>query len=328
MKLSIAMCTFNGASYLRQQLDSISHQTRLPDEMIICDDASADNTLSIINDFAMQATFPVFVYHNNKNLGINLNFEQAIKLCTGDVIALADQDDLWHTNKLNIIMNAFEKNQGISYIFTNAKLIDQNSDPINFTLWNSVNFNRKDYQQFCDGKQIHLFLKRNIVTGTTLAIRANLKEFIFPISKYCVHDNWIAMLASAIGAWGLPINNSLVSYRLHANQQIGTSKSTFDSIRLRFSARKNDSFINEIKMFQDLKSQLNNIPEETFNHNKQVVLKLLDQKIALVSNRKLIQSSKGTIKLMLIFLEIVKGNYHRFSNYAWHSIGRDLFYFW
>ena len=87
------MGTYNGGPYLREQLDSIAAQTHLPDELVVCDDDSTDRTVAILEDFAATAPFPVRVYVNPKNLGTAKNFERAIGLATGEVIALADQDD-------------------------------------------------------------------------------------------------------------------------------------------------------------------------------------------------------------------------------------------
>src|SRR5882762_9087557 len=100
MKISIAMCTYNGARYLREQLDSIAAQTRPPSELIVCDDNSLDETREIVAGFAASAPFPVRLGVNEQNLGSIRNFERAIKLCEGDLIALSDQDDVWLPEKL------------------------------------------------------------------------------------------------------------------------------------------------------------------------------------------------------------------------------------
>ena len=102
--ISVAMCTYNGEKYLREQLESIALQTRLPAELVICDDRSTDSTSEIIRNFADSAPFPVRFNLNPVNLGgatkgITKNFEQASRLCTGDLIAFCDQDDVWLPKK-------------------------------------------------------------------------------------------------------------------------------------------------------------------------------------------------------------------------------------
>ena len=93
--LSVAMCTYNGSRHLSEQLESIGTQTRLPDELVICDDCSSDDTIRIIERFSASAPFAVRLEINTQNLGSTKNFEKAIRLCQGDLIALADQDDVW-----------------------------------------------------------------------------------------------------------------------------------------------------------------------------------------------------------------------------------------
>ena len=111
MKISVAMCTFNGAEFLPAQLESIFAQTRRPDEIVICDDGSSDETQQLLTKFAAKSPVPIALKLNQQNLGSVKNFEQAIKLCNGDVIALGDQDDVWRHDKLESIEHAFRNTQ-------------------------------------------------------------------------------------------------------------------------------------------------------------------------------------------------------------------------
>src|SRR5258708_3955131 len=99
-RISVAMCSYNGARFLREQLESIATQTRLPDELIIFDDRSTDETIEIIDAFVKHARFPVRVEISESTRGATKNFEKAIALCQHEIITLADQDDVWHPNKL------------------------------------------------------------------------------------------------------------------------------------------------------------------------------------------------------------------------------------
>ena len=96
MMISIAMTTFNGESFLKDQLESISNQTYLPDELIISDDCSSDNTIKIIENFIDRAPYEIRLIKNIKNNGFTKNFEIALNACQGDIIFLADQDDYWY----------------------------------------------------------------------------------------------------------------------------------------------------------------------------------------------------------------------------------------
>ena len=100
LTFSVALCSYNGAKFILEQLDSIAAQTRTPDELVICDDGSCDATIAEVANFASRASFPVRVHVNEAVLGPTKNFERAIALSGGDVIALCDQDDVWHSDKL------------------------------------------------------------------------------------------------------------------------------------------------------------------------------------------------------------------------------------
>jgi glycosyltransferase involved in cell wall biosynthesis len=102
MKVSIALCTYNGEQYICNQLNSILNQSFPVNEIIVCDDASTDATIQILEDY--KARFPgvITIYKNSINKGTIRNFENAITLTRGEIIFLSDQDDIWNVN--NIIL--------------------------------------------------------------------------------------------------------------------------------------------------------------------------------------------------------------------------------
>lgn len=107
LKISIALATFNGAQFLKEQLASLVEQTFLPAELVVTDDGSTDETLAILEGFADVAQFPVLVHRNEQRLGYGMNFLKAASLCSGDVIAFSDQDDVWLPAKLERLGKAF-----------------------------------------------------------------------------------------------------------------------------------------------------------------------------------------------------------------------------
>ena len=101
MRISLAMTTYNGEDYLEEQLESFLRQTRIPNELIVCDDGSRDSTLNILEAFQLKAPFPVMINRNVENLGYTKNFENALSKCSGELIFLSDQDDIWEANKVH-----------------------------------------------------------------------------------------------------------------------------------------------------------------------------------------------------------------------------------
>lgn len=112
MKVSVAMATYNGASYIKEQLASIMRQTREVDEVIICDDCSNDNTVAIVKKFIqqyqLQNKWKIEV--NESNLGYGSNFIQAVKMSTGDIIFFCDQDDVWVEDRIQVMEATMAEN--------------------------------------------------------------------------------------------------------------------------------------------------------------------------------------------------------------------------
>jgi len=122
--ISVALATYNGALYLAEQLASLAAQTRLPDELIVSDDASTDATIDCLERFAATAPFPVRIYRNEERLGFRANFMKAMALCRSELIALCDQDDIWDPQKLAVAAAAFDTPDTILF-FHNAWLVDE-----------------------------------------------------------------------------------------------------------------------------------------------------------------------------------------------------------
>ncbi len=224
MKLSIAMCTYNGARYLTEQLESIAAQTRRPDEVVICDDCSRDNTREILEDFAATAQIPIRLHFNERNLGSSKNFEQAIKRCSGEVIALCDQDDIWHADKLAKTEAVLAAAPEAGLVFTNGEVVDESLQPVGHSLWEGVGFGPTMRAKVRAGRAFNALLVRTAVTGATMLFRSRFVELVLPIPDDVtfIHDAWIALLIAATAEVAM-IDEPLIKYRLHAEQQIGAT---------------------------------------------------------------------------------------------------------
>src|SRR5207244_12381537 len=152
--ISVAMCTFNGSRFVAEQLTSIAAQTRPPDELIICDDCSSDETPKLVEAFIRTATFPVQLQVNEQNLGLTRNFERAIGLCKGDFIALSDQDDVWLPEKLARMESVFTSSPDLGLVFSDAELVDENRSLLGKRLWDSLGLSREERKRLREGKAI------------------------------------------------------------------------------------------------------------------------------------------------------------------------------
>jgi len=223
MRLSVALCTYNGEKFLKKQLDSILNQSVAVDEIIICDDGSTDATVQIVNDYIALHPNRIQLFINEINLRSNKNFEKAVSLCTGDYIFLSDQDDIWRSDKVAKIVEIFNQNPTAEGVFSNANFMDENDESVleELSLWSSVNF----FPTFEDKKtELYTSLTQigNFLTGATFCFKKEVKSFCFPFlnRKNFFHDEWLAFILSERKTLFYSTEN-LISYRIHSNQQLG-----------------------------------------------------------------------------------------------------------
>lgn len=187
MKISIAMATYNGAQYIQEQLQSFFDQTRQPDELIITDDCSTDETETIVREFAKTAPFRVDFYRNEENLGYCGNFNAALIKTTGDLVFLSDQDDVWFPNKIEHVVRVAERNPEALVIMNDAALTDSELNEVGLT---------KVGQIRSAGYKLDHF-----VMGCCCAVRVELLEIALPIPVgVLAHDNWLVGIADGLKA--------------------------------------------------------------------------------------------------------------------------------
>ena len=221
MKTSVALCTYNGETYIREQLMSIQNQTHAVDEIIICDDGSTDNTLKIISSMGLPN---VIIHTAERRYGVSANFQRAVNLCNGDIIFLSDQDDIWHPDKVERTIALFAKRPDLQVLFSNGRLVDNTGKTINDkTLFDCVGVNEKARKMMKVGLGLELFIAGNRATGAAMALR-NTFPYLHTFSDYCheyiIHDYAIVLLALNEVALGY-IEDPLIDYRIHSSQQIG-----------------------------------------------------------------------------------------------------------
>lgn len=317
--ISIALCTYNGAAYLPEQLRSIAAQSRLPDELVICDDRSTDGTVEILEEFAAWAPFPVQVLVNVDNLGSTRNFEKAINKCSGDVIVLSDQDDSWCANRLQATEDVLAKHPNAGAVFFDADIVDNNLKPLGYRLWETVQFNRRQRRQFKEGNAFEALLAHNVVAGTTLAFRAKLRNLIVPIPPQWVHDGWIAILISAVSDV-VCIDLPLIRYRQHSSQQIGGRRPSIAKQLADTQAPCNsETYRQRPEPFRRVYERLE---EATEYEVPQRVKDLVKEKIRHMSRRAKLPANRLS-RFPEIAAELVSNRYRRFG-YGWRGVLRDL----
>lgn len=212
-KISIALCTFNGERFLQEQLDSLAAQTRLPDEVVVGDDGSADRTLEILEAWAKTVPFPVKIQKNEHSLGPAKNFEAAVLRCSGDIIFLCDQDDVWVPEKIQKMAAVFEKDPETGLVFCYAATIGGNGEPLGIS---RAEISRA--QIICSGWPLisPFCRKHDNPPGCCSAFRSELVKRILPIPHNMPHDTFFFLYLPALGKT-VTLRENLIRYRFHGN---------------------------------------------------------------------------------------------------------------
>jgi len=221
----VAMCTYNGESYLKAQLESILLQNKKPDMIVICDDYSSDATWEILEEFKAKAQLPVIIFRNDVRQGVIRNFERAVSSLTTDVIFLCDQDDIWLPDKVAKVSSIFESSPEISLIFSDAILIDENAEHFDHSLFERLGVTRKEKEGILHDNALAVLLRRNIITGATAAFRRSLLPLALPFPETHYHDEWLGFIAAATSRIKL-IPEPTIKYRLHGKNVVGVKKMT------------------------------------------------------------------------------------------------------
>lgn len=224
------MCTYNGAAYVREQLQCVLNQTRLPDQLVVADDGSTDGTLDIIRatiaEFRSQnldADLEYLELPSSDRLGVAGNFERALLATTGDYVALCDQDDTWVPDRLAALTGALDKRPKVALVHGDADLIDAEGQSLGLTLFDALGVSAYELSSISAGRGFDMLLRRNLVTGATTVVRRAVIELALPIPAGWIHDEWLGIMAAA--AWRTGVTRRpLVGYRQHGENQIGANK--------------------------------------------------------------------------------------------------------
>lgn len=321
--VSIAMCTFNGAKYLAQQLDSIESQSFQPCELIVCDDRSTDGTMDIITEFASRVNFQVRLYVNEENIGSTKNFERAISLCAGDIIALADQDDVWHPEKLNEINEVLLKSPGIGLVFSDAEIVDEQLNPSGISLLDSFMLSKSERKKVNNGKAVNVVVKHSVVTGATMAFRRRFCDILLPFPKNQVHDNWISLVLSALTGFAL-IEKPLIKYRQHPNQQIGSGEGKISLYKEACVASmvSRNHYLREIDLLTEMHDRIIQFIKQY--PVDEAVLRLVAEKI-IHRQARVNLPAKRIMRIPAIVKEIVSKRYWIHSR-GLKSVAKDMFF--
>jgi glycosyltransferase involved in cell wall biosynthesis len=225
--ISIALCTYNGSAFLREQLDSILKQHYTHWELVVVDDCSTDTTRHILEGYAGRDA-RISLHYNEQNLGYNKNFEKALSLCGSELIAICDQDDIWHPEKLEKQVRLLGDN---TLVYHDSEFVDAEGKSMNRRISDKLNFYR--------GDEPEVFLFLNCVSGHSILLKKNVLQKSVPFPDNFHYDQWLAFNAACLGTIDF-IPETLVKYRQHPSNNT-------DILALKTVARSVDQKVLELK---------------------------------------------------------------------------------
>jgi glycosyltransferase involved in cell wall biosynthesis len=216
--ISVALPTYNGGRYLRPLLDSLLAQSRLPDEIIICDDDSDDGTVLIAEEYAEEYPSLFEVYSFDSTRGPFQNFQRAFQRCSGDFIAICDQDDVWATDKIERQADRLAKNNDALLCYHDSKFYDENLESIGLTLWELHDVDPSEH--YTRESLACVLARRNFIQGASMMIRSSHLQNTLPLPELVPYDHWVALVAHCHAPVEI-IDEPLLKWRRHSNTDTG-----------------------------------------------------------------------------------------------------------
>jgi glycosyltransferase involved in cell wall biosynthesis len=321
--ISIVMCTYNGARYVTEQLRSFQAQTRPPDEVLVLDDVSTDNTLALVRHFAADCNFEVKVLQNEKNLGYASNFARALELATGDIIFFSDQDDVWLPTKIEEFLKSFAARPGVQLVSSDALLVGEDLEPLGSTLWSYLRMDAGVQATLSSRGGFEYMMQRpNTFCGNSMAIAASFRNHILPIPEGTPHDTWIGLLATAACSVSL-LPTPLIKYRQHRTQVSGSkAPSLLNKMQKRWQGARmfsNPAFYRRWLMEHEvLRHRLREM--DAIGHEARL---LIDDKILYLQAMLKLREASTFRRWKLLVQEVAGGRYFRFGH-GWKSLIVDL----
>lgn len=260
------MCTYNGSKYISQQLNSILNQSRKVDEIVICDDHSTDDTIAIIEEILSNDFENYQIHVNDNNIGYIKNFDKAIGLCSGDLIFLCDQDDIWENKRVEEYVNIFSKSD-CDVIVGNASLINSEGSSLDNNIWKKSSFTLDSWNR---GR----IITKNYFPGSTLAITKKIYRDITPFPVEFIHDHWI-MLRAFLMYKICFLEKELTKYRIHNGQSIGLGDKRIKKkkAKIKFDIRKKNYLTHIINSQNKLISLFETIEITNLKNEKSKAIK-------------------------------------------------------
>lgn len=312
MKVSVAVTTFNGRPYLESQLNSILRQNHQPFEVVVCDDGSVDGTQKILQDYEKDYPDLFEVIYNEETLGVTKNFEQAIRKCKGEAIALADQDDIWAVDKLDHQVKALSNQDG-GLVFHDCEIVSESPTP-NANLWSCMSFDSRVTRD--TPAALMKLISTNFVKGSTIVMDTCLRNYVIPIPEIWDYDWYTAIVALLVGRL-IAIDKTLEQWRIHPQQKTDNPPNSLYERLTRglTSDITADYYWRRASKWSIMRDRLEEFPKEALKVDRTFASELIEDRYQYEKKRAIAYDKKRSIseKFSAIYDNTNQGRYGRYG---------------
>ncbi len=317
--VSLALCTCNGGRFIAEQLESLAQQSRRPDEIVICDDASTDDTVAVAEETMRRLGLPGRVVRNAERLGYSPNFEQAMRQSTCDLIFFCDQDDVWHPEKIARFVAIFREKPAVMLVASDSDLVDEDLRPLNRRFLANVHFHG-GLRRKVKTHPFLAFLALRPLPGHAMAIRREVRDRLVPVPPTWDYDAWASVVSAAMGEVVI-LEEALVQYRRHRHQTVGTFDASPVQMAGQLGPGEAASFYRQIKLFRTLRERLEDPAFAALTGLAQRLAEV-DGKIEFLKARARMKD-RPRWRWTSIATQFFLGHYFSFGQ-GWLSLARDV----
>ena len=319
-RTTVAMTTCNSARFLRDQLESIARQSVLPSGLVVADDASMDETRAILAEFSKASPFPVEVISSSDRRGFHANSDIAVLRASqlGDIVVLADHDDVWERRKVETLVSRFASDRSLSIWCSDAMLIDVDGDLTTGTLFEMVHLDAAARKLLQSGGALTRLVRGETLTGPTMALRSDVAGAAVPTpTTRAGHDvlfspdAWLAVVGALLG--GIVVEEDMLTrYRRHLGQMSDVAASDHPPPTRRAALARHTAAVTLIS------DRVRARPELPWSARSVSELFALED---FLLARSLHRGTPG--RAAALWGHARRGNYQRFAS-GWRTLGLDL----
>lgn len=316
--ISVAMATYNGARYLQEQLDSFVEQTRPPDELVVSDDGSTDETREILRAFQESAPFPVRIFSPSARLGVRGNFSNALEACEGDYVFLSDQDDVWFDRKIEIMLQAGAERRDAHLFLCDARLANEDLTQLGET-------------KLEHSRHVQLNPEAHHLMGCCMMLTRDFLHLATPIPPVPQnHDDWLFLVGTLIDAVVVLEEPLQLSRRHGANESEHPLATPMRSPYRRLLAERTGPDARQVygsrrALAAAAYRRLKDCPEELSQvtaRDREAALMLARERLATAERREGLLSKSRLGRLPAVMRMLVSQEYRHFA--GWRSAVADV----